>query len=104
MPYQANQGPSLVAYNLTASGYAYLMRLLQLGAIEGRLGAMDLHHDLKPVFDAMHAVLAGGTVEIKILHRGSPDIVNELRGLLEQTRRDGNEINEKAGYYLTAGA
>ncbi|MGK3990162.1 hypothetical protein WME99_44370 [Sorangium sp. So ce136] len=100
--YPANQGPGLVAYNITRSGYEYLMRLIDLGIVEGMLGAMDLSPQVKEIFEALHVVAAGGDVKIEIKSRGNPDIVHELQRRIEQAGRDANEINAKAGYYLTA--
>ncbi len=48
-----------------------------------------------------HAVLAGGKVAVTIESRGNPDIFNEMNRRLEAANRDANEINQKAGYYVT---
>ena len=49
-----------------------------------------------------NAVLAGGKVAITIESGGNPDIFNELNRRLEAASRDANDINQKAGYYVTA--
>ena len=102
MSYTADQGPQLVAYNMAASGYEYLKRLISLGAIEGTIGDMRLAEDVQRVVDALHTVLAGGEVEIRVVHRGNQDIANELRARLDAAGRDANEINKKSGFYVTA--
>lgn len=100
--YPSNVGPTLVSYQLTSSAYEYIMRVVGLGAFEGTIGDMKLSEDLKPVVDALHAVLAGGSVKIEVTQRGSPDIKRELDERLAQMGRDSNEINTKSGYYVTA--
>ncbi|WP_437873764.1 hypothetical protein WME73_25170 [Sorangium sp. So ce302] len=77
------------------------MRLIDLGIIEGTLGAMDLSPQIKEIFKALHTVAAGGEVRIVIEHRGNPDIENELQQRIAQARQDANEVNAKSGYYLT---
>lgn len=101
MSYRADEGPQLIAHNMTYSGYEYLKRLISLGAIEGTLGKMRVADCIRPVIDALHVVLAGGEVKIEVVHRGNADILNELRSRIEAAGRDANEINEKSGYYVT---
>lgn len=93
----------LVTYPLARSTYEYLMRMKDLGAIEGALGQMTLIPALQPIIEAIHTVLAGGAIEITTTQRGSPDIVNELRQRFAQGQTDGNFINVKSGYYVTIG-
>lgn len=100
--YPSTVGPTLVSYQLTSSAYEYIMRVVGLGAFEGPVGDMKLAEDLKPVVDALHTVLAGGSVKLEVASRGSPDIKRELDERMAQMRRDSNEINGKAGYYVTA--
>jgi hypothetical protein len=90
--------PQLVKRETVASADSYMIRLLQLGAIEGALGEMDINPLLKPVIEAMHHVLTGGEVEIKIVTPGNTLMVQELNHRLEQTTRDLNIINQQVGY------
>ncbi|NOT55682.1 MAG: hypothetical protein HOP18_13865 [Deltaproteobacteria bacterium] len=69
--------------------------------MEGRLGDIAINPDLKPVLEALHQVLAGGTVEIKIAQVGNLDIVTELNRRLERTVNETNAIN-KAEHKLLA--
>ena len=101
MTYTAANSPSLVGYNLTSSGYTYLKRLLALGLVEGTLGDMRVADAVQPIVEALHTVLAGGEVEVRVVHKGNPDIVHELRHQVEQATADANAINEKSGYYVT---
>jgi hypothetical protein len=75
-----------------------MIRLLQLGAMEGALGEMDISPLLKPVLEAMHQVLAGGEVEIKVVATGNPLLVQELNSRIEQATQELNAINQRTGY------
>jgi len=101
MSYGAEDGPQLIAHSVTYSAYEYLKRIISLGVFEGTLGKMQISDAVRPVVDAMHVVLAGGEVKIEIVHRGNPDILNELRTRVDAATKDANEINEKSGYYVT---
>lgn len=94
--------PKLVTRETTANAYAYQMRLLQLGAIEGALGNLAINPDLKPVIEALHHVLAGGAIEIKISQAGNRDIVEELNRRIERATAEANAINKKSEYALLA--
>lgn len=94
--------PRIVTRETTSNAYAYQMRLLQLGAIEGALGDLAINPDLKPVIDALHHVLAGGTVEITIAQAGNRDIVEELNRRVERATAEANAINKKSEYTLLA--
>jgi hypothetical protein len=94
---------SLVTYPLARSAYEYMMRLKDLGALEGALGEMQPIPSLLPLIDALHTILSGGEVSITLVHRGNPDIVHELEQKLAQSNADANQINAKSGYYVTIG-
>lgn len=102
MSYSSVTGPRLVGYQLSSKTFEYLMRSIDLGAFEGPIGEMGMPPELKKVVEAMHHVLAGGEVKVEVVHRGNPDIVNELNRTLDEGMREANEINKKAGYYVTA--
>jgi hypothetical protein len=55
------------------------------------------------VIEALHQVLAGGAVEIKIAQAGNLDIVTELNRRLERATAEANAINKKSEYTLLAG-
>ena len=95
--------PRLVGYQLTEATYGYMMRCLELGALEGTLGDMKPTPEVAAMLQALHAVLAGGKVNFHIESRGNPDIFNELNRRLEAAGRDANAINKAAGYYVTLG-
>jgi hypothetical protein len=92
-----------VTRETTSNAYAYQIRLLQLGALEGALGNIAVNPDLKPVIEALHQVLAGGTVEIKIAQAGNLDIAAELNRRLERATAEANAINKQSEYTLLAG-
>lgn len=96
------KGPRVVNLTLASSIGDYILRAQELGVVEGTSGAMELHPSLKPILEALHHVLAGGEVEVKVVHRGNPDIVNELNRRAEQGIQEANAINAAAGFYLTA--
>ncbi len=96
------KGPRITNLTLASSIGDYILRVQELGMVEGPSGSMALHPSLAPVLEALHHVLAGGEVELKVVHRGNPDIVNELNRRAEQGTQEANAINAAAGFYLTA--
>jgi hypothetical protein len=102
MSYNDIRGPRVVGLNVASSLSEYLMRIQELGAVEGPDGALVISPEVMPILEAVHQVLAGGTVEVKVVHRGNPDIFNELNRRVEQVGREANTINRAAGFYLTA--
>ena len=102
MAYDEKTGPRTVGYQLASQTYDYLMRLIDLGIFEGAVGEMTLNPAVQPILAALHQVLSGGEVKIDVVHRGSPDILNELNRRLADAGTESNEINKKAGYYVTA--
>lgn len=96
--------PRLVGLQLTESTHAYITRCLELGALEGTLGDMKVTPELAAILQALHAVLAGGKVNVQVESQGNPDVFNELNGRLEAAGRDANAINTAAGYYVVPGA
>ena len=100
----SSDDPTLVSYPLARSAYEYIMRLKDLGAVEGALGQMSLLPALEPIMNAIHTVLAGGSVEVSVTQRGNPDIVRELEEMFKRGQSDANFINKKSGYYVTIGS
>lgn len=101
MSYSSNLGPRLVGYQLASQSFEYMMRALDLGAFEGNIGEMQFTPQVKAVLEAMHHVLAGGEVKVEVVHKGNPDIVNEMNRRLAAGLDEANEINKKAGFYVT---
>lgn len=101
MEYGSGVGPTTVSYAIASETYGYVKRVLDLGAIEGALGEMKVSPEIDKLFQAIHEVLAGGEVEVKVVRRGSPDIVRDLNQRLAAGAREANEINKQAGYYVT---
>lgn len=102
MNYNNVRGPRVVGLNVASSLSEYIMRIQELGAVEGADGALVISPEVMPVIHALHQVLSGGTVEINVTHRGNPDIYNELNRRVEQVGQEANAINKAAGFYLTA--
>ncbi len=79
----------------------YLARAQELGAVEGTGGALALNPALRPVLQALHHVLAGGEVDVRILRPGNMDLVSELDQRAEDATQEANALTE-AGFALTA--
>jgi hypothetical protein len=95
------KGARVVAQNLASTTSEFLMRLQELGATIGTDGTAVLP-ELKPVIEGLFQVLAGGEVEVKVVHRGNPDIVRELEKRLADSTAEANQINKDLSFYLTA--
>ncbi|WP_239014714.1 hypothetical protein [Archangium violaceum] len=102
MSYNDIRGPRVVGLSVASSLNEYMMRIQELGAVEGPDGELELSPEVRPILEALHQVLSGGSVEVKVLHRGNPDIVNELNRRVQQVGQEANAINKAAGFYLTA--
>ncbi len=92
----------LVGTQLTPALYQYLNRLIELGIFEGPIGNMSINPSIQPLVDAIHQVLAGGSVNVQVTTPGSAAIVAELADLIQEGTDQANEINKKVGFYLTA--
>ncbi|MBZ4417468.1 hypothetical protein K8638_13295 [Myxococcus sp. RHST-1-4] len=69
--------------------------------MEGTVGALVLNPAIQPVLEALHHVLAGGEVEVRVVRAGNPDIVEELGRRAAQATQEANALNQAAGFYLT---
>jgi hypothetical protein len=98
--YSDVRGPRVVAHNLASSTNDFIIRLQELGFAVGPDGA-SMNPELAGVVDAMFHVLAGGEVEIRVTHRGNPDIVSELERRIKDSVNESNEINKNLNFYLT---
>ena len=93
--------PPVVGVNLTSSSHEYLVRLHDLGLFEGTVGATRVHPELKPVIDALHHVLTGGKVELRVVQPGNADLKKDLDGQLAQSIKDTNQVNRQVRHPLT---
>jgi hypothetical protein len=75
----------------------YLERVRELGAMEGPEGAIDISPTLRPVLEAMHHLLAGGEVEVRIVRGGQQDIFQDLQQRAVQATTETNAINQVTG-------
>lgn len=102
-PHQDPRGPKVAALNLASKIIEYIERANELGlAVDGQ-GSFIVGPDLAPVLTGLHHVLAGGKVELRIVDRGNPDIVNELDRRAREGLAEATELNRLAGFYLSAG-
>ncbi|MSQ47218.1 MAG: hypothetical protein EXR78_02330 [Deltaproteobacteria bacterium] len=97
----AKKSLPIVGVNLTASSHEYLIHLYDLGLFEGSLGATKVHAELTPVVDALHHVLTGGKVELRVVQSGNADLKKRLDGQLAQSLKDTNQVNRQVRYPLT---
>ncbi|WP_225413178.1 hypothetical protein [Stigmatella hybrida] len=80
------------ALPFTPAVEAYLQRVQALGAIEGSGDTLAFSPHVQPVLEALHHVLAGGEVEVRILSAGQAGIVEELRALSEQVLAEAKAL------------
>jgi hypothetical protein len=98
----SNGGPTVVSYPVVLETLQYIQRIRELGAFEGPIGDMKVNPDVARALEIVHQVLAGATLdEVKYASRGNPDIVRELNEMVARGGAAANEINRKAGYYVT---
>ncbi|SEU22013.1 hypothetical protein [Stigmatella erecta] len=81
-----------VAAPFTPAVEAYLQRVRALGAIEGSGETLAFSPHVQPVLEALHHVLAGGEVEVRILSAGQAGIVEELRALTGQVLAEAKTL------------
>ncbi|MCE9668610.1 hypothetical protein LY474_12375 [Myxococcus stipitatus] len=93
--------PHLVDVPLARAVEGYLRRLQELGAVEGPGGAVGLNPALAPVLEALHHLLAGGEVEVRVTRRGLPAVVQELGARVEEATREVNQLQALATFTLT---
>ncbi len=92
---------SMANISITASTFDYIRRLMDLGAIEGGiLNEKRPSEELLPLFNAMHHILGGGKVQIKIEQEGNSEIINNLRNLLERSILDSNMCAKNEKYVV----
>jgi hypothetical protein len=95
-------GPRIIGYQVTTSMHDYLERLIDLGLVEGAIGAIDLKPEVRPLIEALHHVLAGGTVNVTVTQPGNSQVVNDLGTDLKTATSDTNTVNKALGFSLTA--
>jgi hypothetical protein len=89
--------PSLMPLAFCSAFGEYLKRVQDLGAMEGQHGAVELNPTLQPVLEALHHVLSGGEVEVRVVRGGQPDIFQELQERAAKATEETNAINQPAG-------
>lgn len=98
---EAKVGAKTVQYPMVESCRDYFYRGMELGAVEGSLGAMRAPPELEKLVLAAHHILAGGTVEVNVVKPGSETIVADLDALYFQMTKDANEVNATKGAYIS---
>jgi len=88
---------SLMPLALSSAFGEYLKRVQDLGAMEGQHGAVELNPTLQPVLEALHHVLSGGEVEVRVVRGGQPDIFQELQERAAKATEETNAINQPVG-------
>jgi hypothetical protein len=92
-------GPRVIGHIMAHRVHDLLMRFEELGFSFGEGGA-TMNPELKPVVDGLLEVLAGGDVEVRVKHRGNPDIVAELHRRIDEATAESNQINKDVGFYM----
>ncbi|HEX8698568.1 MAG TPA: hypothetical protein VF815_07015 [Myxococcaceae bacterium] len=92
-----SQEPRVVQLPVSSALAEYLQRMQELGAVQGTAGALELNPTLAPVLNALHHVLAGGAVEVRITRGGQSSLVKELQEHAERTLTETNELSQEAG-------
>jgi hypothetical protein len=92
-----SQAPRVVHLPVSSALREYLRRVQMLGAVEGLGGALELNPTLAPVVQALHHVLAGGEVEVRILREGQPSLVKELEERAVRCFEETNALNQPPG-------
>jgi hypothetical protein len=87
----------------TSESVVYLARLFQLGAIAGTPANVSVNPTIQPLVDALHEVLAGGSVTVTAagvltITPGAPTVVAELRRMQADSIASINTANTAAGY------
>jgi hypothetical protein len=101
---------NIVQVQLTSESYRYLLRLLDLGVLQGTAGALTINPSVRPLIDCLYEVLAGGSVQITAATAGTPttltmtsgvpQTVNDLKSLETDSLARINDVNGKVGYGL----
>ena len=94
---KGSEDPSIIQLSLSAALGQYLERVRELGAVEGLRGSVQINPTLVPVLEAMHHVLAGGEVEVRIVRGGQQEIVQELQQRAVQATQETNALNQQPG-------
>jgi hypothetical protein len=92
-----SEDPGIVQLSFSAALGEYLERVRELGAVEGLQGAVEINPTLQPVLEALHHVLAGGEVEVRIVRDGQQQIFEELQQRALQATQETNAINQAPG-------
>jgi hypothetical protein len=91
-----SQDPHVVQLPVSSALAEYLQRMQTLGAVQGTAGALELNPTLAPVLAALHHVLAGGEVEIRISRGGQSTLVQELQMHAERSISETNALIQQA--------
>jgi hypothetical protein len=87
----------IIQLSFAAALGEYLERVRDLGAVEGQSGSVEINPTLQPVVEAMHHVLAGGEVEVRVVRDGHPDIFRELQQRAALATSETNALNNQSG-------
>ncbi|ADO68018.1 hypothetical protein [Stigmatella aurantiaca] len=82
----------VVPMSFTPSVGTYLQRVQALGALEGSGETLAFSPHIHPVLEALHHVLAGGEVEVRIVRSGQATLVEELNALAERVLEESRAL------------
>lgn len=92
--------PTTLQVKISAEAFDYMQRIFHLGVVFGTPGDMTVNPRVQELIHAVHQVLAGGTVDIKLTLPGNKDLVDELDRRLDVSCKLTAAINQQAGYIL----
>jgi hypothetical protein len=99
--YDFANDPQIISCNMNLQTYEYFRRLLEVGALQGRIGEMRPIPELEPLIAAIHHVIAGGQVKVDLVRAGNSALVGELAQRVESAMNESNAANKRANYYVT---
>lgn len=89
------EGPRVVHLAVSSALADYLSRVRMLGAVQATRGGLELNPTIAPVLLALHHVLAGGEVEVRITRGGQSALVRELQERAARTLEETQVLNDE---------
>jgi len=90
--------PRVVQLPVASALAEYLQRMQTLGAVQGTAGTLELNPTIAPVLNALHHVLAGGAVEVRVTRGGQSALVQELQEHAARTLEETNVLSQEPGF------
>ena len=88
--------PQPVQGSMAEDMLAYILALETNGFLEGEPGSHEIPDEVNQILNALHHVLAGGTVVVEIQSEGTPSLVNDLDSLLVSALAQTNHLRRES--------